>query len=112
MPGSTTVWGAPYPVLGDAADIGAAVKPLADRLEALLTLIKAGDPATIEGIPIGVPLPYTGSVLPNVTGGPVWAWADGSLVDKTTNATYFFPREFSAPPLFSADTASPFSSNW
>lgn len=89
MPGSTATWAAPYPVLGDPADINAAVKPLADRLEALLTLIKAGDPATIEGIPIGASIPYTGSVLPNVAGGPVWAWADGSLIDKTTYATFF-----------------------
>lgn len=41
MPSSTTTYGFPYPLLGDPADIEQAVKPLADRQEAVLQAVTA-----------------------------------------------------------------------
>jgi microcystin-dependent protein len=47
---------------------------------------EGGDDPVLGQLPIGAVIAYAGSVLPS---GGAFAWADGSLVDKTTFATLF-----------------------
>jgi hypothetical protein len=105
MPGSTTTLGLPYPLLGDAADIEQAVRPLADAIDPLIptTQQKAALQGTLgalsdtnrfvtdqdliarlnDAMPIATIVPYAGSTLPPLIGGVQrWAWADGSLINR------------------------------
>jgi microcystin-dependent protein len=112
MPGSTTTLGLPYPLLGDAADIEQAVRPLADALDLLIPSAPqkaalAGTSGVIgdtnrfvtdqdlitrinDAMPIATLMPYAGATLPPAIGGVQrWAWADGSLIDRTVYTAFF-----------------------
>jgi microcystin-dependent protein len=117
MPGSTTTLGLPYPLLGDAADIEQAVRPLADAIDPLIptTQQKAALQGTLgalsdtnrfvtdqdliarlnDAMPIATIVPYAGSTLPPLIGGVQrWAWADGSLINRQVAGvdSVFFTR--------------------
>lgn len=81
MADSTPIWDLPYPELDDGADIETAVKPLALRLETLLS--------QLGGTQIGWLLGYAGTADPTPVGDELWVLADGRLIDKTTYGGFY-----------------------
>jgi len=76
--GTTATWALPYPEQSDPADVPVDMKELCDRLEAVLTQVKAGGaiPGEIRA--------WSGAVVPPLASYGHWVWADGAVYSATT----------------------------
>src|SRR5262249_42703483 len=76
--GTTTTWQLPYPAETDPADVPVDIKKLADRLETVLTQLKAGGaiPGEIRAWP--------GAAVPALATYGHWVWADGAAYASAT----------------------------
>lgn len=85
MSTTSTVWQIPAPELADQANIEAAVVPLRNRLELMLSQVAAGT------IPIGASIQWDGTTDPpaGTDGVTRFMLRDGRLISTTTYAAYF-----------------------